>query len=170
MSNENRVVNLDYLDREAAIYKNSKEQLKLNSEMIDKAIKDNTKKEVEDVQNAIKLLNEKVDKIMNTDFVKEKESNIKKSKEQMTKSIELASNSFFKVRKYILEKEGLTSEQKQEYIKKLYDKIIDKFMTKEERNLFERFILGNGIIIMGPGGMSQLGGGGGLGGMNSIGF
>ena len=73
MSN-NQIVNLDFLDREAILYKQSKDTLKTTSETIDKAITDNTKKEVEDVQNAIKILNNKVEKIMETDYIKDKQN------------------------------------------------------------------------------------------------
>jgi len=160
-----QVINMDFLDREASLYHRSKEVLKTTTETIDKAIKDNTKQEVEDVQVAIKKLNEKVDKIMETDFVKEKKKAIESSQTQMSESIKKASDAFFKVRTYILDKDGLTSEQKEAYIKKLYDKIIDKFMTKEERDFFEKLISGggglvimdNGNIRMGGGGLKQLG-------------
>ena len=52
-SNSNQIVNLDFLDREASLYKQSKETLKNTGEIIDKVIKQNTKEEVEEVQNAI---------------------------------------------------------------------------------------------------------------------
>ena len=76
----------------------------------------------------------------------------------MHESIKKASEAFFKVKKYIQEKDGLTNEQKQQYTKKLYDKIIDKFKTQEEKKLFEQLI-SNNIIIMNSNGM-RLGGGG----------
>jgi hypothetical protein len=142
----NKLVSLDFLDREAMLYKQSKESLKTNSEIIDKVIKKNTEKEVEEVQCAIKKLNEKMDAIMKTDFVKEKQSDIESSQEQMSVSIKKAYEAYFKVRTYILEKEGLNDEQKQEYIKKLYHKIIDKFMTAEEKSMFERLLYG-GVYI-----------------------
>jgi len=157
MSN-NQIVNLDFLDREAMLYKQSKDTLKTTSETIDKAIIDNTKKEVEDVQNAIKILNNKVEKIMETDYIKDKQNVLEASKNQMHESIKKASEAFFKVKKYIQEKDGLSEEQKQQYTKKLYDKIIDKFMTQEEKKLFEQLI-SNNIIIMNSNGM-RLGGGG----------
>lgn len=161
-SSNNQVINMDFLDREANLYRTSKETLKSNTETIDKAIKDNTKQEVEAVQNAIKILNEKVDKIMETDYVKDKQKQIESSQKQMSESIKKASDAFFKVKTYILEKEGLTEEQKQQYIKKLYEKLMDKFMTKEEKMFFERLISGGGgLIIMNGGGM-QIGGGGGF--------
>tara|TARA_B100001142_G_C13998780_1_gene525753 strand:+ start:15 stop:512 length:498 start_codon:yes stop_codon:yes gene_type:complete len=154
----NKLVSLDFLDREAMLYKQSKESLKTNSEIIDKVIKKNTEKEVEEVQCAIKKLNEKMDAIMQTDFVKEKQTAIEASQEQMSNSIKKAYDAYFKVRTYILEKEGLTDEQKQVYIKKLYHKIIDKFMTAEEKAMFERLVSGGGIFIMnnGSSGIRQL--------------
>ena len=148
--NSNKIVSLDFLDREAVLYKQSKESLKTNGEIIDKVIKKNTEKEVEEVQCAIKKLNDKMDAIMQTDFVKEKQNAIEASHEQMSSSIKKAYEAYFKVRDYILEKEGLEHEQKQEYIKKLYHKIIDKFMTPEEKSMFERLVSG-GIYIMNNG-------------------
>ena len=155
--NSNKIVSLDFLDREATLYKQSKESLKTNGEIIDKVIKKNTEKEVEEVQCAIKKLNEKVEAIMQTDFVKEKQTAIEASQEQMSSSIKKAYEAYFKVRTYILEKEGLDDEQKQAYIKKLYHKIIDKFMTPEEKSMFERLVSGGGIYIMNNGlGVRQL--------------
>ena len=104
--NSNKIVSLDFLDREAALYKQSKESLKSNGEIIDKVIKKNTEKEVEEVQCAIKKLNEKVEAIMQTDFVKEKQTVIEASQEQMSSSIKKAYEAYFKVREYIIEKEG----------------------------------------------------------------
>lgn len=162
-SSDNKVINMDFLDREANLYRTSKEILKSNTETIDKTIKDNTKQEAEAVQNAIKILNEKVDKIMETDFVKNKQKQIESSQKQMSESIKKASDAFFKVKTYILEKEGLTAEQKQQYIKKLYDKLMDKFMTREEKMFFERLISGGGgLIVMNNGGIQMSDGGGGF--------
>ena len=167
-NNNKQVINMDFLDREAKLYRTSKEILKTNTETIDKAIKDNTKQEVEAVQHAIKTLNEKVDKLMETDFVKNKQIEIESSQKQMSESIKKASDAFFKVKTYILEKEGLTDEQQQQYIKKLYDKLIDKFMTKEEKMFFERLISGGGGLIIMDGGGIQMGGMG--GGLKQLGF
>jgi hypothetical protein len=170
-NNNKQVINMDFLDREANLYRTSKEILKTNTETIDKAIKDNTKQEVEAVQNAIKTLNDKVDKLMETDFVKDKQKQIDSSQKQMSESIKKASDAFFKVKTYILEKEGLTDEQKQQYIKKLYDKLMDKFMTKEEKMFFERLISGGGGLIIMDGGGMRMGGMGGMGGgLKQLGF
>ena len=160
--NNNQLAELNSLDREGQLYRSSKESIKKNAELIDKAIKDNTTKEVEDVQLAIKKLNEKVEKIMETDFIKGKQQSIEDSQKQMKESVNKATEVFFKVRQIIVSKEGISDEKKQAYIKKLYERIIDKFMTKEERLFFERLVKNNGVIFI-NGGMKSNG-------MNMIGF
>lgn len=144
-----KLVNLDFLDREAQLYRNSKDSIKQNSQDIRKIVEENTKREVEEVQQAIKNLNEKMEKIMESEVVKNKQQQIKLSQEQVAKSIDLASDTFFKVRKVIRDKQNLTDQQKREYEKKLYDKIIDKFMTQEEKEMFEQLMRGGTIMIMG---------------------
>ena len=54
----------------------------------------------------------------------------------MMKSIKEASTTFFKVREVIKAKENLSEEEKAQYTDKLFHKILDKFMTKEEKELF----------------------------------
>ena len=144
-----QVMNLDFLDREAQLYRESKDSIKENSNIIKEAVEKNTKREVEEVQTAIKNLNKKMEQIMKTDFIKDKKEKIEKSQEQMMKSVENAIDAFYKVRKVIMGKDNLTSVQKREYEKKLYDKIIDKFMTKEEKEMFEKMLKGNQVIMMG---------------------
>ena len=160
--NNNQLAELNSLDREGQLYRNSKQSIENTSKLIDKTIKDNTTKEVEDVQHAIKKLNEKVEKIMETDFIKEKQKSIQDSQKQMNDSVKKATEVFFKVRQMIIAKEGISEEKKQGYIKQLYERIIDKFMTKEERLFFERLVRNNGVIFV-NGGMRTNG-------MNMIGF
>ena len=160
--NNNQLAELNSLDREGQLYRNSKQSIEKTSKLIDKTIKDNTTKEVEDVQHAIKKLNEKVEKIMETDFIKEKQKSIQDSQKQMNDSVKKATEVFFKVRQMIIAKEGISEEKKQGYIKQLYERIIDKFMTKEERLFFERLVKNNGVIFV-NGGMRTNG-------MNMIGF
>lgn len=148
MSN-NQLVNWNSLDNQATIYKQAKNNIKENAEVIQKAIDKNTEKELVDVKKAIENLNNKVDQIMKTDFVKSRQQNIERSSEQMMHAIREASNTFFKVREVIRSKENLSSEQRATYEKQLYEKIIDKFMTKEEREMFERLIRSGPVVLMG---------------------
>ena len=148
MSNK-KLVNLDYLDREAQLFKQARTNIEENTKIVREAIDKNTKEEVESVQTAIQNLNKKVQRILETDFVKEKTNIIEKSEEQMIKSSKLAAQTFFKVRKIIHEKQELTQEQKMQYEQKLYDKILDKFMTPQEKELFNRIVKSGNVIFRG---------------------
>ena len=152
MSNK-QIVNLDFLDREASLYKNAKNQITDNSKILRKTVEENTKQEMSDVENAIKKLNTKIESIMKTDFVKDKQTIIDTASIQMNKSMEMASNTYIKVRKIIREHPKLNDEQKRSYEKKLYDKIIDKFMTQEEKDLFNKLMSHGNIVIIGNNGM-----------------
>ena len=161
MNNQNnQLMNLDFIDNEAKRYHQSKQIIKDNSALIKKAIEDNTKREVEEVQNAIDNLNKKMEQIMKTDFIKDKKEKIELSEKQMALSIDNAAKAFFKVSEIIKSKDNLSEEKKREYHKKLYNKIIDKFITKEEKEMFEKLMSGGQIVIMGN--PYALGGGRGL--------
>tara|TARA_Y200000002_G_C22468425_1_gene573511 strand:- start:219 stop:698 length:480 start_codon:yes stop_codon:yes gene_type:complete len=158
MSN-NQLVNWNSLDNQANLYKKAQSDIKENAEVIQKAIDKNTEKEVENVKKAIETLNNKVEKIMESEFVKTRQQNIEKSGKQMAHAIKEASNTFFKVREVIRSKENLSQEEKNKYEHQLYERIIDKFMTKEERDMFERLIRSGPMIMLGgrSGGMKMLG-------------
>lgn len=141
-----QLINFDFLDREASLYQNAKTELEDNSKIIQKTIENNTKKEYEEVQNAIKSLNSKIEQIMETEFIKGKKNTMESANNQMKKSIEVASKTFFKVKKAIYDKQDISMEMKKKFEKKLYDKIIGKFMTQEEKQLFEQLM--NNVIIM----------------------
>jgi len=170
---DKKLANLDFLNREAQIYKQAKDDVKTSGNQIQEAIEQNTKRELEEVNTAIKNLNEKVEQIMKTDYIKERKEKIERSEETMEKSVKMALDTFMKVKKVIQSKENLTSEQKREYEKKLYEKIIEKFMTDEEKKMFEKLMSGGQVIMMGnpyslggPGisglGLGAFGGGGGF--------
>ena len=151
----NQIVNLNFLDREAQLYKASKNVLKENTSLIQKAIEKNTEQEVKDVQTAINNLNKKMNQIMKTDFVKDKQQKIESAQEQMMRSIKEASDTFFKVRQIIHSKENLSREDKSKYEEELFNKIIDKFMTQQEKDMFLRFVNRGPMIMLGSGGGSD---------------
>lgn len=146
---QKQIVNLNFLDREAAVYKKSKSSLIEYSREVRDAVEKNTLKEVQEVEEAIKRLNEKVEKIMETEYVKERQEKIEAAQQQMMKSIKEASNTFFQVRNVIRSKENLTEEEKFQYEDKLFHKILDKFMTKEEKQLFTKIIMAGPIFMIG---------------------
>ena len=94
------------------------------SKQIQNAVEQNTTKEVQEVEEAIKKLNEKVEKIMETDYVKERQQKIGAAQLQMMKSIKEASNTFFQVRNVIRSKENLTAEEKFQYEENYFIKFL----------------------------------------------
>lgn len=155
-SNSRQIVNLNYLDREAQLYKSSKKTLIDTSEELKSAVENNTKKEVEEVESAIKRLNQKVEAIMKTEYVQERQKRIEEAQKQMMKSIKEASNTFFQVREVIRGKENLNDEEKRQYEDKLFHKILDKFMTKEEKELFTRIISAGPLLMIGGNGIEMV--------------
>ena len=145
---ERKLVNLDYLDREAQLFKQARNNIETNTKIVREAINKNTKNEVEAVEQAIKNLNKRVQQILDTDLIKERTNIIEKSEEQMIKSSKLAAQTFFKVRKIIHEKKELTKEQQLQYEEKLYNKILDKFMTPEEKDFFNKLIKSGNFSII----------------------
>ena len=157
-SSSNQIVNLNYLDREAELYKASKETLVQASEQVQTAVETHTKEEVQQVEEAIKRLNKKVEAIMETKYIKERQQKIEEAQQQMMKSIKEASNTYFQVREVIRSKENLSNEEKRQYEQKLFHKILDKFMSKEEKELFTRIISAGPLLMLRGGGDDDEGG------------
>jgi phosphoenolpyruvate-protein kinase (PTS system EI component) len=153
---QKQIVNLNYLDREAVIYKQSKNDLIEYSKQVKDVVEQNTTQEVQEVEEAIKRLNEKVEKIMETKYVKERQEKIEAAQQQMMNSIKEASNTFFQVRGVIRSKDNLSPEEKLQYEEKLFHKILDKFMTKEEKELFTRIIMAGPMFMIGGRGSMPL--------------
>ena len=61
---DRKLVNLDYLDREAQLFKQAKNNIETNSKLVREAIDKNTKEEVQAVQQALNNLNKKVEQIL----------------------------------------------------------------------------------------------------------
>jgi len=158
------IARLDFLDREAALYKNARNKVDETSDFIQKQIDIGTKVEQEKVEEAIKELNSKVKTIIDSKEVKEKEDIIKDQNEIIKKSIKIGFETYKKICKIIDEKPNLTPQQRNEYKKKLYEKLMDKFMTEKEKELFANLINMKGMPMVIMGGPGQMGG------MRSLGF
>lgn len=146
--NQNQIVNLSSLDREAQLYKNSKNELIEYSKQIQTAVEKNTQQEVAEVQAAIYRLNKKVAAILETKYIKERQEKIEAAQRQMIKSIKEGANKYFQVREVIRSKDNLSDEEKRQYEMKLFNKILDKFMTKEEKDLFTRIIASGPLLML----------------------
>jgi len=84
------------------IYKESKKQLKASTEIIQKAVDENTKKEVKQVKDAIENLNKKVEKIMKHPTIKNEKEKIEKNQEKLFLSINKVMTVYQQARDIIL--------------------------------------------------------------------
>ena len=146
---------LDFLDTHANTYKTAKLNAEQSSEKIQKAIETHTKHEVDAVNQAIKNLNEKVERIMETAQIKQEQEVLEKSYQEMSQSIKIAADTYFKVLKVIKDKQDLIDEKKREYSKQLYKKIIEKFLSPEEIEAFERLVALGPMVLVGNPMISQ---------------
>lgn len=153
------IARLDFLDREASLYKNARNTIEETSDFIQTQIDLGTKEEQEKVEKAIKELNSKVKTIIESKEVKDKEDIIKDQNEIIKKSIKIGFETYNKICKIIEDKPNLTKQQINEYKKKLYEKIMDKFLTEKEKELFANLIKMPIVIMGGQGQMGQMGGG-----------
>ena len=80
--------------------------------------------------------------------VVETKNTMESCQQRMALSIEMAAKAFFKIKNMIQSKDTLTLEQKKQYEKKVYDKIISKFLNQEEIKAFEQMINSGSIMIM----------------------
>ena len=143
-----QVFNFEVLDKQAEIYKESKQNMIDTSNQIRTTIMTETKKEYEEVQEAVNRLNVKLDQVMQRDDIKQAQTDLESYQKKMAISIEIAAKAFFKIKKFINSKENLTREQKKGYEEKVYKKIISKFLTPEEIELFEKLVKQGPIMIM----------------------
>ena len=157
------LTSFNFLDNQAARYKIAQKTIEESAEFIQSKIETETKEEKLKVEKAIQELNEKVKHIIESKEVKEKEDTIKENNEVIKKSIKIGFETYKKICKIIDEKPNLTLEQRNDYKQKLYHKLLDKFMSEKEKELFSNLIKMRGMpIIMGNPGQ--------MGNMRSIGF
>lgn len=144
------LVNWNSIDSASRDYKKAKENLNKIDDYISKTIEDNTQHELQALKKATDDYNRKIESILNSEKIKRLNQEAEKNYDSIKKSVKVAFETFKKVKKIIYEKD-LTLEEKQQYEHKLYEKLMDKFMTKEEKELFEQIMSFHGskpIIIM----------------------
>ena len=152
------LTSFNFLDNQAARYKLAQKTIEESAEFIQNKIETETKEEKLKVDKAIQELNEKIKHIIESKEVKEKEDTINENNEVIKKSIKIGFETYKKICKIIDEKPNLTLEQRNDYKQKLYHKLLDKFMSEKEKELFSNLIKMKGMpIFMGnPGQMGNM--------------
>jgi len=141
------LVNFNELDQYANKYKSARTNLEENAKKIQLTVENQTKKETQEVQAAIDKLNAKVKDILETDEVKALESQIKNSQQQIDNSLKYAYGLFMKIKK-IIEHKIECDEKRKEYEEKLVDRIIERFLSPEEIEMFKHMIKYGNLVIV----------------------
>ena len=136
------------LDQVAQNYKQSKSNLESIDTYISNKIETETKNERDTLNKAIKDYNSKVQSVLQSDDIKSQEEKIKKDTDIIKNSMKVAFECYKNVREIIYSKTDLSDSEKLEYEKKLYEKIMDKFMTQKEKDMFKHLMKNGNIIIM----------------------
>ena len=139
---------LGQINKLCGSYQQNKAQMRVSQEKIDKAIKDNTQEERRRVEEAIENLNKKVDRILQTPQIKNEKEKFEQSSKMMYISLQKAMESFHQCKKMILDRQDIPNNKKQECIRVMYQKLMNKLISKEEMNQFQS-MFGN-VIFVGP--------------------
>ena len=148
------LVNWNSVDGASHEYHQAKNNLKKIDEYINKTIEENTKSELEALKQATDNYNKKIDSILKSNQIQRLDEEAKKNYDTIKKSVKIAFETYKKVKKVIYDKTDITLEEKRQYEHKLYQKLMNKFMSKEEKEIFEKIMNFQGntpIIIMNRG-------------------
>lgn len=151
MSNQLAVKNnfaqaIQTINKECDNYRTSSQIVKQNETKLTNFIKDNTKKEVEEVNESIRKLNLKVDKLMEIPQVKQVQNQLEQSSKEMFLSLQKVMDCFNKGKRCILERDDIPQEKKTQCIKLMHDKLMKKLYTKEEMEKFQHFF--NRMVVI----------------------
>jgi hypothetical protein len=155
MSNQLSVKNnfaqaIQTINKECDNYRTNSQIVKKNETKLTNFIKDNTKKEVEEVNESIKKLNLKVEKLMEIPQVKQVQNQLEQSSKEMFLSLQKVMDCFNKGKRCILERNDIPQEKKNQCMKLMYEKLMNKLYTKEEMEKFQHFFNRVSIIPSSP--------------------
>ena len=117
-----------------------------SEEKIYKIVEKSTKKEKENLENAVKKYNEKVKDVLNREDYKKLEQEAAGYSKEASKQLIKAKDAFIKYEKEIMQDNTLCDTKKQEKITKLYDVILHKLYTKEDIEGFKKSM--NNVVVM----------------------
>ena len=127
------------INEECNNFKTHSQIVKQNEGKLTKYIQENTKKEVDDINEAIRKLNLKVEKLMEVPQAKKVKDQLEHSSNEMYLSLNKVMDCFNKGKKCIMERNDIPEVKKQQCVRLMYSKLIEKLYTKEEMLEFKNF-------------------------------
>ena len=120
--------------------KNREKYLKMHNHRWRTLVKDNSKVEFDELKKAIERYNNKVERIMESHLVKDENRKILSAKKDMIDSFKIAANHYFKEKEKIFKNHDFSEKEKKRLDYKLYNGILDSFLTNDEKDDFEKMI------------------------------
>ena len=127
-------------DTQCQIFQTSKQTMQQTAEQINNTIKQSTIVERQNVEKAIKVLNNKVSHIMKSDTIRKQVETINKCEKEISITLQMAMNLLTEGRKQIIQNPKLDHQTKQIYLQKLQQKITGKMYTQAEIDKFNKMI------------------------------
>ena len=129
-------------------YRKNSAKSKNSIKKINSKIEKETKVERKNLEKAINKYQTKVKEVINSTEIKQEQTNLIKSKTEMAKALNTAVKKFFKKRKMLYEMDGISTQAKKKKEVEIYNKMLERFFTEEEREEFENMVKNNMSIIL----------------------
>jgi hypothetical protein len=131
-------------------YRKHNGRVKSSVKKINEKIEKETKVERQNLEVAVNKYQNKVRDVLNCNDIKEEQGNLIKSKTKMVKALNAAVKKFFKKREQLYDNEELSTQAKKKNELELYNKMLEKFFTKEDREEFENMVRNNMTVMLNP--------------------
>jgi len=131
-------------------YRKHNGRAKKSIKKINEVVETETKVERANLEDAVNKYQNKVKTVLDRQDVKEEQIQLLKSKAKMNKALTAAVKRFFKKREELYSHEELSQQAKKKKELELYNKMLNKFFTEEEREEFEKMIRNNMVVMLNP--------------------
>jgi len=131
-------------------YRKHNGRAKKSIKKINDVVETETKVERANLEDAVNKYQNKVKTVLDRQEIKEEQVQLLKSKVKMNKALSAAVKRFFKKREVLYEHEELSTQAKKKKELELYNKMLNKFFSEEEREEFEKMIRNNMVVMLNP--------------------
>ena len=129
-------------------YRKHNKKVKEKIRRIKETVENETKPQKEKLNKAFIEYKDAVKRVLNRDDIKQTSKSIQDSQIKMKKAINSAAKRFFNKRRQIYENQELSTQKKKKMELEVYNKMLKKFFSDEDRKEFESMIRNNMVIIL----------------------
>ena len=145
------IINLDdkySIEQLGGYYRKHNKKVKEKIRRIKETVENETKPQKEKLNKAFIEYKDAVKRVLNRDDIRQTSRSIQDSQIKMKKAINSAAKRFFNKRRQIYENQELSTQKKKKMELEVYNKMLKKFFSDEDRKEFESMIRNNMVIIL----------------------